>query len=147
VREEEEEDRSHGIVWLRYSEVGLFSQPDDLSQAKLGTFYQVLDAASGLEVRCISSNRVARLACLKNHRSALLQLQEVRANLYSPHLPCTANATCGCHNHGCATLGIIQTGATCSNLLSLLLAFVAHGAPAACLLSNYRAKETNSTRS
>jgi hypothetical protein len=38
-------------VWLRYSDVGLFSQPDDLSQTKLGTFYQVLDAASGLEVR------------------------------------------------------------------------------------------------
>jgi glucose dehydrogenase len=40
----------HDIVWLRYSDVGLFSQPDDMSQAKLGTFYQVLDAASGLEV-------------------------------------------------------------------------------------------------
>jgi hypothetical protein len=50
-----QEEKSHDVVWLRYSDVGLFSQPDDLSQAKLGTFYQVLDAASGLEVRCCNS--------------------------------------------------------------------------------------------
>lgn len=51
ANEEGAEEGGHGIVWLRYSEVGRFSQPDDLAQAKLGTFYQVLDAASGLEVR------------------------------------------------------------------------------------------------
>lgn len=43
-------DPDHESIWLRYSEVGLFTQADDLAQAKLGTFYQVLDAASGLEV-------------------------------------------------------------------------------------------------
>ncbi|WIA17366.1 hypothetical protein OEZ85_014227 [Tetradesmus obliquus] len=49
ANEEDAAEAGHGIVWLRYSEVGRFSQPDDLAQAKLGTFYQVLDAASGLE--------------------------------------------------------------------------------------------------
>lgn len=38
-------------VWLRCSNVGLFTQADDLAQARLGTFYQVLDSTSGLEVR------------------------------------------------------------------------------------------------
>jgi hypothetical protein len=45
------EDVDDDGVWLRCSDVGLFTQADDLAQARLGTFYQVLDSASGLEVR------------------------------------------------------------------------------------------------